>query len=210
MYISLYYLYVCNQFFNRPVAQAATRLHLQLIQRGVSLLISMRIFPEDFLCWKFTETSLTSVDLIWIHASSTDQMMLWIFCLSLEAKIKLKMNNLHIFGGTRVFIISLQNKWHSCHFVTMEDDRDCEEINTEPETSNLNACSLCGREKNEDWPGTLKSGISSYSGACKMLTFWTHCWIQLPNFLCDRNITSFYDVYAIKTSSTWSYAGDNQ
>lgn len=49
---------------------------------------------EDFpwkLWWKLPETSLILVDVIWIHASSTDENMLRIFCLSLETKIKLKL-----------------------------------------------------------------------------------------------------------------------
>lgn len=38
--------------------------------------------------------------------------MLWIFCLSLETKIKFKINNLQIFGDRSLFIISLKSKWH--------------------------------------------------------------------------------------------------
>lgn len=67
-------------------------------------------FCEDLswkLWWKFTETSLILLDLIWIHASSTDENMLWIFCLSLETIIKLKINNLLIFRERRLFIICL-------------------------------------------------------------------------------------------------------
>lgn len=124
--ISLYitYIYVCNHVFNYLVAQIDSRLKLQLISSGVSLLISMRIFPKHFLWWNFTETSLISVNLISVHVCLTDQKMLLIFYLSLEAKI----NNLPIFWDSRLFIISLQNKWH---FVIMEDDRADDEINTE-------------------------------------------------------------------------------
>lgn len=160
--ISLYITYICmcNQLFNCPVAQTYSRWDLQL------------------MCWFLWESSLktfygeNSVGLIWIHASCTDQNMLQIFCLSLEAKTKLKNNNFHIFKGSRVFIISLKNKWQFfCHFVTVEDDSACVEINMEQEISNQNVCSLRSREKNEDWLGALKSGISSYFSVYKMLTF---------------------------------------
>lgn len=54
--------------------------------------------------------------------------MLLIFYLSLEAKIRLKINNLPILWASGLFIISLQNKWH---FVITEDGRAHDEINTE-------------------------------------------------------------------------------
>lgn len=59
------------------------------------------------------------------------------------------MNNLDILDW--LFIISPQSQWlFFCHFVSIEDDRACEEIKMEPETPNLDVCSLHWGDKNED------------------------------------------------------------